>query len=333
MEIIKSLSDTGQYHSKIFNEYYGGLNLAVIDIETDGLNPTYSKIILGGLLIPQGENSPTIQYFLDHREDEKELLAAYGQALTHSDVLISYNGDRFDLPFLKHRFLKHGLDIDLDGLQSFDLYKVLNRHSNLREILPNLKQKSIENFLGLSSLRKDEISGAESVELYGLYLKTASPDAREKILLHNRDDLIQLWSIIKVLDKLDLHRIAFNEGFILAKEGKKIIINNISFKKNSIDVRARTKNLNLDYYSFEGTYQAIHKALDREFSISLPYDSKKGAAFWDLEAFNQDFSTLESFPAYESGFLILKDGRTINYAEINKAVKIILADIMDNFML
>lgn len=332
MEIIKSTADIRPYTSKSFNDYFGGLSTPVIDIETDGLNPSYSKIILGGLLIPPGGGADITQFFADNINDEEELLISYANVLTSGDILISYNGERFDLPFINQRMMKYKLNIDIDDLQSFDLYKIINRYSNLREFLPNLRQKSIEHFLGLSPLRDDEISGAESVDLYRHFLKTGSQDARSKILLHNRDDLVQLASIIRVLDKLDLHFIAFHEGFIVPSRNKRIIIKKISFGKKSLDIVGRTKNLQLDYYSFDGAYQAIHRAKEKEFVLNIPYERKHGALFIDLEAFGLDFSILESYPAYESGYLILKEKDKINCAEINKTIKTILSEILNKRM-
>ena len=46
--------------------------------------------------------------------------------------------------------------------------------------------------MGLWQSRDDEISGAESVELYNTYEKIQDPALGEKILLHNSDDILQL---------------------------------------------------------------------------------------------------------------------------------------------
>ena len=75
---------------------------------------------------------------------------------------------------------------------NLDLYLVLNGHSPIKKFVPNLKQKTVENYMGLWQSRTDEISGAESVELYNTYEKTGREDLESKILLHNSDDVIQL---------------------------------------------------------------------------------------------------------------------------------------------
>jgi hypothetical protein len=333
MKEIRSFSYIEPYTSRVFDEYFGDLDVLIIDIETTGLYPNSSKIILGGLLSRDERKHEAVQFFADKKDDEKELLAAYGKALSYADVLITYNGGGFDLPFLKYRFKKNLLPFDLDLIQSFDLYRALRYYSKMRDILPNLKQKSIEAFLELSSKREDDISGGESVELYKQYLERGSKINEDKILLHNRDDLIQLASIIKILDKLDLHRILFHEGFTVANRGKKALITNISLSKKHLTVTAKTRNACSDYYSFETGYQAVHRAASKELSLTVPYESKYGADIIDLESFNIDFSQIEKYPAYESGYLILREKDKTSYAEINKIVKIILSEILASLMI
>ncbi len=333
METIKHNINIPAYGSKIFNDYFGGLKAYVIDIETDGLNPSYNQIIIGGLLSQEENRSTITQYFAEKKDDEKELLQAYGNALADADILITYNGDSFDLEFLKKRFKKYGLNSDLAPSQSFDLYRILHRYSKLRDVLPNLKQKSIEHFLGLSNYREDELSGRDSVRYYKSFLRSSSEGLKTKILLHNKDDLIQLYSILRILDKLNLHKIMFHEGFTVFENEKRLFIKNISMKKNLLEVNARSKNIALDYYSFETAYQAIHRAKEREFTLTIPFESKEDADFIDLYAFDADFKTLESYPGYESGFLLLREDRKIYYGEINKAIKIILTKILNQSML
>lgn len=333
MEIIKHNINITAYGSKIFSDYFDGLKAYVIDIETDGLNPSYNQIIIGGLLLQKESCGIITQYFAEKKGDEKELLQTYGKALADADILITYNGNSFDLEFLEARFKRHGLTIDLSTPQSFDLYRVLHRYSKLRDVLPNLKQKSVEHFLGLSNYREDELSGRDSVRYYRDFLRNGSEGLKMKILLHNRDDLIQLFSILRVLDKLNLHKILFHEGFTVFDNEKRLFIKNISMRKNLLEVKARSKNIALDYYSFETAFQAIHKAKEREFTITIPFESKEGSDFIDLYAFDTDFKALENYPGYESGFLLLREDRKIYYGEINKAIKIILKKILNQSML
>ena len=340
MEVIRNFTEIPPYHSRIYDEYFGGLNTCIMDIETSGLYPNSSRIILGGLLLPRDKGFEVVQYFADKEKDEadkgkgeRDLLEAYGNALSACDVFITYNGGGFDLPFLKQRFMRNGLRFNLDLMQSFDLYRALRYYSKMREILPNLKQKTIETFLGLSPHREDGISGRESVVLYEQYLRSGSSAAREKVLLHNRDDLVQLASVLKILNKLDLHRILFHEGFTVAMQDKRIYVKSLSIGQKALTITGRTRNVNLDYYSFETGYQAIHKAGEKEMVLTIPFEKRHGATFIDLESIAADFKPLEQYPSYESGYLILKEKGNTNYAEINKTAKIILGQILGTVML
>ena len=332
MEIIRDVAYIQPYHSRVYDEYFDGLKVCVMDIETTGLNPNRSQVILGGLLVPEEECAELVQYFTDREGSEENLLRAYGDALSSADVLITYNGSSFDLPFMRQRFRYRGLDYPLNHIQSFDLYRALHYYSKMREILPNLKQKSIEIFLGLSPLRQDEISGGESVALYEEYLHSGSPASKQKVLLHNRDDLVQLASIVRILEKLDLHRILFYEGFTVTSGDKRAYVKSMTLTNKVFTITADTENMSLDYYSFETGYQAIHKAEERKLTVTIPFERRQGADFVDLESIDADFSQLLRYPSYESGYLILREKGKMNYAEVNKAVRIILGMILEAIM-
>lgn len=317
------------YQSNILNFYFDDLSIGVIDIETTGLNPDRSHFILGGLVVPDIEGKKAIQLFSESKEEEGLLLRSYLRELKTLDVLISYNGDHFDLPFLNKRIKFNQIPREeLPMFQSFDLYRVLDRYSTLRKLLPNLKQKTIETFLGLWSDRADEISGAESVELYHQFLRTGDPAIRDTILLHNKDDILQLSRLLKVFEKLNLHKIMFHTGFIVSHEDRKIYIQKIILQKDSIFVSGVHKNISMDYRCYQASHEAVFSAKSYDFTLRIPWKSAKGHAYIDLEEFLYDCSELEKHAGFQSGYLIIKEEEEINYAEVNHLVKLILKEIL-----
>lgn len=317
------------YQSNIYRFYFDGLKPGVIDIETTGLDPGRSRFVLGGLVTPDARGKSVVQFFAESKDEEAQLIRSYLTDLTDLDVLISYNGDHFDLPFLNRRLrLNHIPAEELPVFQSLDLYRVLDRYSNFRKLLPNLKQKTVEAFLGFWPDRDDEISGADSVVLYHRYLRTGDPEVRDTILLHNKDDILQLSRLLKVFEKLDLHKIMFHNGFIVPDRNRRIYIQNIWLRKDSVYISGAHKNIPMDYRCWQISHEASFSAKYRTFTLRIPWKNKKNCSYIDLEEFTFDCSALKRYPGYENGFLLVRNGGEINYAEMNHLIKILLIEIL-----
>ncbi|MGI6730854.1 MAG: ribonuclease H-like domain-containing protein [Anaerovoracaceae bacterium] len=334
--VNKSYNET-LYQSKIFDFYFGSSSMGVFDIETTGLSPKYSQFILGGLLTTHPEGVQVQQYFAESIVEEADTLATYLKDMNDLDVLFSYNGDNFDLPFLKARTKHHGLNQNKEGnhrfpLQlSFDLYKVTNHFSDFRKFLPNLKQKTLEAFMGFWSQRADVISGAESVYLYYDYLNSKDPSTRESILLHNLDDILQLSRLLKIFDKLDLHKIMFYMGFFVHGYKKKALVRKIQIKKDAVIISGHHQGNSMDYRNFGPDWEAIFQVHTGDFQIRIPCKTIKDYRVIDIESFSVDCSPLEKYAGYESGYLIIKDGPQVNYGEINHLSKLIIGSILNHY--
>jgi len=317
------------YQSNIFNFYFEGLKPGVIDIETTGLDPVRSRFVLGGLVTPDARGKSFYQIFAESREEEIPLILSFLSELKDLDVLVSYNGDHFDLPFLNRRLRLNRIPPEeLPVFLSLDLYRILDKYSNFRKLLPNLKQKTVETFLGLWSDRTDEISGADSAALYHQYLRTGDPAVRDVILLHNKDDILQLSRLMKVFEKLDLHRIMFHNGFIVPYQDRRVYVQNIWFRKDSVYISGAHKNIPMDYRCWEASHEASFSAKYRTFTLRIPWRNKRNCSYIDLEEFPYDCSVLEKYPGFEAGYLLVRGGGEINYAEINHLIKILLIEIL-----
>ena len=91
------------FDSPIFSEYFSGMRLTVADIETTGLSPVRSAVILGGAVVGDRGDRKAVQYFADTVRDERELLTRYAELLSETDVAVTFNGQKFDLPFLRKK--------------------------------------------------------------------------------------------------------------------------------------------------------------------------------------------------------------------------------------
>lgn len=175
-------------------------NYVILDIETTGLSPKYSEVILVGFIHYTNKNWNLTQLLCDHHNEEKELLLELQKYFDDTKILITYNGHSFDLPFLNSRLKKWDIGFRFDTFMNFDLYRVI-RSGKKSLGLENYKLKTVEKFLGIN--RDDTISGKESVELFFQYEKSKNIEIRNKILLHNYEDIKFLIPTLSILEKID----------------------------------------------------------------------------------------------------------------------------------
>ena len=140
-----------------------------------------------------------------------------------------------------------------------------------------------------------------------------------------------LAAILQIIDKLDLHRILFYEGFTVAQGEKKVYVQECVINHKSLSIKSITRNLPIDYYSFEIGYQAIHRADSRLMTVDIPLQEERGYRILDLEAIPIDFSSLEDLPSFHQGYLILKEGNEIHYVEAIRVIKLIIQEILKVF--
>ncbi len=170
------------------------------DIETTGFSGEYSHLYLIGCISYQENGWNLIQWFADSRDGERELLHAFFAFMKNYRILVHYNGDGFDLPYLLKRCAKLGLNYNFSSIKSLDIYKKIKPCKRLLN-LNSLKQKAIEHFLGIS--RTDTYSGGELIEIYERYLQNHQAFLYDLLILHNEDDLKGMPAILPVLSYCD----------------------------------------------------------------------------------------------------------------------------------
>ncbi len=331
MEYISKTIEYPIYTSRAFQLYFGNMDIGVLDIETTGLSPKNSAFVLGGLASPADCGLTAEQFFAETLSEEQEVLHDFWKTAASKDVLITFNGQHFDLPFIKERMKEPA------GHMPFhlDLFLLVKNYSPFRKFLPNLKQKSIENYMGLWQYRKDEISGAESVDLYYRFLTEKSDVLKEKILLHNHDDIVQLYRLLKVLEKCDLHRAMFNLGFPVKTAETYVIIENISLKNEKLLISGRQIRCPIEYQCYDYNGNMCYMHFDKKsgsFNIELPLIEQSGLVLIDLQALDMDTSELIKYPACQEGFLILRSGDVTNYLETNHFIKLFTERIVNQWI-
>ena len=149
---------------------------AYLDIETTGLSYADSEITVIGIHVCHGVETNFIQLVGKDITVESML-----DALNGVEVIHTYNGSRFDLPFIHRK-----LGINLKELFShrdlmYDCWK-----NNLRGGF-----KAVECQLGIDRNLKG-INGYDAVRLWWRYVDAFDLEALKTLLQYNKEDVLNL---------------------------------------------------------------------------------------------------------------------------------------------
>ena len=187
------------------------------DIETTGLSMAKASMYLIGAVFFEDGRWKLRQFFAESLYDETKLLEGFFGLVNERKrlgrvFLVSYNGDGFDLPFLKGCLRQYGLPYDFTGTFSLDLLKKVRPYRKLTG-LSDCRLKTVEKLCGIE--REDRYSGGELIYVYEEYLRLSDldPESCENtelnrklkdellrtLLLHNAEDILDMPLIMDVL--------------------------------------------------------------------------------------------------------------------------------------
>ena len=279
MYTIKNRTDLGGKGLLPESIYFRGFRPAVIDIETTGLSPSRDFIYLIGVLTEEGGEGCITQFLAKNREDEKAVLQAFKAFISDYDLFLNYNGRAFDIPFINKRAAKNGADLFLDSRLSLD-YLVLFRESYLKEMLPDLKLKTVEKLGGV--FRKDVFSGKECIDLYKKFSADDDRTAGRQVLLHNFEDLSCFPKLNTIADRIDLHRALSKVGFPVKTGDAVFFVNDIKLKNESINAAGTVSGLCEAFEVYESDYTMVAEAPDGLFRLSVEVEPDKNRTLSDI---------------------------------------------------
>ena len=149
---------------------------AYLDIETTGLDPRGGGITVVGIFLTEGQASRFVQLVGDDVTGDNLL-----QALEGVQTLYTYNGSRFDLPFIYECL---GLDL-ARSVKHCDLMY----HCWQNNLFGGLK--AVEQCLGIGRQLK-EVNGYEAVRLWWRYQNDYDREALATLLAYNKEDVVNL---------------------------------------------------------------------------------------------------------------------------------------------
>jgi len=163
------------------------------DIETLGLS--YKPVIVIGLAEYQNFQLNTYQYVVTNVNEESSVLHCFKEHLEGKRAMVTYNGKNFDVPYVKERFIHHGIE-PFQETPNFDL--LFFTRKAWRNAMPNCKLGTVEKYQ-LDIDRKEDIPGALVPDFYYTYYTKGNPGPLRTIVEHNRQDII---SMVYILYKL-----------------------------------------------------------------------------------------------------------------------------------
>jgi Predicted exonuclease len=88
------------------------------------------------------------------------------EILDSVDYIVTFNGKHFDVPFIENRGRKYGLNWHFAGYD-LDLYLLVNGQPQIKSVLPNLKQKTVEIFMPINAYILRPIAVISTIILTG----------------------------------------------------------------------------------------------------------------------------------------------------------------------
>lgn len=154
-----------------------------LDIESTSRKADAGMVIAAGLL---EEGEPRVR-FAGTPEEERELLGWLSEELRGCDLLVTWYGSGFDIPFLLSRGTIQGVDLThLRDIPMLDLCEWCRAHL----LLSSYRLESVARFLGLLA-EGAEFHGGDVPTLFKL-TQRGETEAKRLIVEHCKDDLRML---------------------------------------------------------------------------------------------------------------------------------------------
>jgi len=186
-------------------------NIYFFDAEYDPVAKNFGMFILGWM----DKQGTVTQLFVEDPQQEKQVLQAFYKWLEEEDpLLVAYGSTSADKPQLKKRFDHFDIDTKILDNRFFDLYRNIiftgtQKKQKLFLPLTNHSLKTVSPYFGYEKA-KDETSigeGLEALMIYHDYLGLRNNNKKqvlkEKLLLYNREDLVQAKIVWDFLNQLD----------------------------------------------------------------------------------------------------------------------------------
>lgn len=217
----------------------------LFDIETTGLSRTKDFMYMFGICEKKYNKLIFTQYYIEDENEEKKLILKINNLLKEKEI-ISYNGDRFDFPFIRKKANKYNISLcDFKNIDIYREFQKLNFFLNEK----SLKAINLGKRLGLNV--HDYVNQNEMPKVFKMYQKIKDKEILSKLIYHNYIDL-------KVLSNIYEYKTSILDN-ILTIKNKKFIgkIKNIYIQKNYLVIKlSNLENKSLNFNDFNYSIEA-----------------------------------------------------------------------------
>ncbi len=163
-----------------------------LDLETTGLS--MAPLFLVGLMYTERDSLVVDQLFARDYTEEPAVLDFTGAILPRFKALVTFNGIRFDIPFLRERMTIAGIDFVETGVL-VDLLPLARKV--VRRRTPNHKLQTLESYL-CRRKRIGDVPGREIPDVYHEFVRTGNASDIAAVFHHNRLDLLTMLQLVTI---------------------------------------------------------------------------------------------------------------------------------------
>jgi len=160
--------------------------VALVDIETTGLTPGYDQITVIGL----ADTGSARAFVAGRPQPGDEALDAFRMAIRSYDLLVTFNGASFDVPFIVKHFRDASFHFEQPHLDLLPMARALGLNGGL---------KDMEKQVGI--IRPDDIKGIrgmEAIALWGAW-KGGDVAAYKRLTTYCKADCTNLQEFARIL--------------------------------------------------------------------------------------------------------------------------------------
>jgi uncharacterized protein YprB with RNaseH-like and TPR domain len=266
-------------------------DLIFFDVETTSLSTgTGNYPFVCGIGFCDDDDFIVEQLFMEEYSDERAILEYMIEIFQNAKAVVTFNGNSFDLPLIKNRYMINRVyDFPVE-IPSFDLITPSRRI--FRSLFENCQLQTLEkNVLGFE--RVDDIPGWQVPDIYFNYQKSGNAHDIPGVIEHNMYDIFSMYVLIQILAEIFQN---LNSGNYEKIEKKSLL----SLAKH---LYKQSPDLFLDVARYLGDCIFEDKGVFERFSIILKRNSEweRAINYWKNDESIFSFVELAKYYEHKEG--------------------------------